>query len=227
MNPTKRTSGLRKVILAGTVGLIGLTGGLAASSASASAQSSAPSNAASTAVTSDGSGAADSGTTGAVGHPQLGTPVARLTTEQIDCLTSQGITKPQGEPTEAQRQALQDAATACGIDLPTPGSFTNGAGGPGSIANHDGTGADAQAGTASSNAQLGEHIGRRLAELSTDQQDCLTSNGVTKPQGQPTEAQRQALRDAAKACGIEIPTSAPTGLPTSAPTMADASTTAG
>jgi hypothetical protein len=179
MNTTKHPSKLRKAIFAGTVGLIGLTGGLAASSASASASS-----ATTTTTTAATTAASGTGTAGSnVVHPQLGTRVARLTSDQIDCLTAQGITKPQGEPTATQRQELRDAAKTCGIDLPEPGSITKHSDGPGSFT--PGTGGRGP-------TVNGSGSGRNSAT------------------GLPTEAQRQAVRDAAKARGLDGRASLPT-----------------
>lgn len=41
-----------------------------------------------------------------------------LTEAQRACLSSQGIEKPSGRPTQAQRQAFEVAAKECGITLP-------------------------------------------------------------------------------------------------------------
>ena len=41
-----------------------------------------------------------------------------LTAEQKTCLTNAGITKPEGRPTQAMRDAFKAAAETCGITLP-------------------------------------------------------------------------------------------------------------
>ncbi|MEI8082754.1 MAG: hypothetical protein WCI74_13020, partial [Actinomycetes bacterium] len=45
-----------------------------------------------------------------------------LTAEQQACLTAQGVTKPDGRPTDAQRTAFEAAAKVCNITLPTRGA---------------------------------------------------------------------------------------------------------
>ena len=83
-------SKIRTLIAAGTIGVVGLTGVVAANAA------------------------------GAIGTNQNSTQsVPRLTTEEKACLAAQGITKPQGRPTAEQRAAITEAATNCGITLPT------------------------------------------------------------------------------------------------------------
>lgn len=105
---------------------------------------------------------------------------AQMGDEQRQCLTDAGLARPTGRPTVEQRQALRDAAEECGITVPDRGA--RGAG----------------------------HAGRggRFANLSDEQRQCLTDAGVTRPTGRPTVEQRQALRDAAADCGIEIPATA-------------------
>ncbi len=44
--------------------------------------------------------------------------------------------------------------------------------------------------------------------LSDEQKACLEEQGLERPEGRPTEAQREEFRAAAEACGIELPTCA-------------------
>ncbi|MBJ7381094.1 MAG: hypothetical protein JHC66_00780, partial [Acidimicrobiia bacterium] len=53
-----------------------------------------------------------------------------LTDEQRACLTEAGITKPEGRPTQAERDAMKAAAETCGITLPTRPSAGPGLGAP-------------------------------------------------------------------------------------------------
>ena len=108
-----------------------------------------------------------------------GTGSGRLTAEQKTCMASQGVSRPEGTPTAEQRQAIVEAATNCGITLPT------------------GRGRFAQ----------------RAAQLTQEQRDCLTSNGISKPDHRLYAEERTAfksqLRAAAETCGIQRP-AAPT-----------------
>jgi len=110
----------------------------------------------------------------------------RLTDEQRQCLAEAGVTKPEGEPTEAQRDAMRAAAESCGITLPDrdgPGPR-----GPWGRRDHDRDGERGERGH-----------GPRLTD---EQRQCLEDAGVTRPEGRPTEAQRDAMRAAAESCGI-------------------------
>jgi hypothetical protein len=138
-----KTTKIRTLIAAGTIGAIGLTGVVAANAA------------------------------GAVGTGGNTTPAkARLTAEQKTCMTEQGITKPEGRPTVEQRAAIIDAAKNCGIDIPSRRA----------------------------------RIASRLAQLTPEQRECLVDNGVTRPQRPLTAEQRaefkQQLKTAAQTCGI-------------------------
>ena len=93
-----------------------------------------------------------------------------LTDEQKTCLTDAGITKPEGRPTQAERDAMKAAAETCGITLPT----------------------------------RPDHAGRGL-NLTDEQKTCLTDAGITKPEGRPTQAERDAMKAAAETCGITLP----------------------
>ncbi|CAB5026981.1 MAG: hypothetical protein F2894_08530 [Actinobacteria bacterium] len=53
-----------------------------------------------------------------------------LTDEQKTCLTDAGITKPEGRPTQAERDAMKAAAETCGITLPARPSAEPGLGSP-------------------------------------------------------------------------------------------------
>jgi len=147
---TVKPTKFRTLIAAGTLGVVGLTGIVAANAAGAI-------------------GTGGSTTSGA----------GRLTAEQKECMSLQGITKPEGRPTAEQREAIATAAANCGITLP---------------------------------ARKGP-VGRRIARLTQEQRDCLTSNGVTKPDHRLSAEERAAfkaqLQAAAQTCGIPAPT-APT-----------------
>ena len=93
-----------------------------------------------------------------------------LTDTQKACLTDAGITKPEGRPTQAERDAMKAAAEACGITLPT----------------------------------RPDHAGGRL-NLTDTQKTCLTDAGITKPEGRPTQAERDAFKAAAETCGVTPP----------------------
>ena len=97
-----------------------------------------------------------------------------LTDEQQTCLTEAGITKPEGRPTQAERDAFKAAAETCGITLPTR------------------------------QGHAGHHRGGRL-NLTDEQKTCLTEAGITKPEGRPTQAERDAFKAAAETCGITLP----------------------
>jgi hypothetical protein len=114
---------------------------------------------------------------------------APLTDDQKQCLANQGVTLPTkpadgtrpAPPTDAERQALRAAAVACGLAV----GDGPGVGGPG---------------------------GHRPM-FTDDQKQCLADHGVTlptkpadgTPPAPPTDAERQALRAAAEACGIMPP----------------------
>ena len=49
-----------------------------------------------------------------------------------------------------------------------------------------------------------DHAGRGL-NLTDEQKTCLTDAGITKPEGRPTQAERDAMKAAAEACGITLP----------------------
>lgn len=89
MNASK----VKTFVAAGALGAVALTGLFAANAAGA--------------LGSGGGGGTKSG------------PIAGLSAEQKSCLTSQGITRPQSKPTAEQRQAIIEAATNCGITVPT------------------------------------------------------------------------------------------------------------
>ena len=93
-----------------------------------------------------------------------------LTDAQKTCLTDAGITKPEGRPTQAERDAFKAAAETCGITLPT----------------------------------RPDDAGGRL-NLTDTQKTCLTDAGITKPEGRPTQAERDAFKAAAQTCGITLP----------------------
>ncbi|MFM7616802.1 MAG: hypothetical protein ACKO72_05000 [Actinomycetes bacterium] len=107
----------------------------------------------------------------------IGHAMTDLTAEQRQCLADAGVTKPEGEPTQAERDAFKAAAESCGIDLP-------GRDGPG-----EGMGRG--------------HRGPGL-RLTAEQRQCLADAGVTRPEGRPTEDQRAAMRSAAESCGITL-----------------------
>lgn len=84
-----KTTKIRTLIAAGTIGIVGLTGVVAASAASAA------------------------GTNGSAAAAKT-----RLTAEQKECMSAQGITRPEGRPTADQRTAILEAAENCGITVP-------------------------------------------------------------------------------------------------------------
>ncbi|MFN0028542.1 MAG: hypothetical protein ACKV2O_15380 [Acidimicrobiales bacterium] len=99
-----------------------------------------------------------------------------LTAAERQCLTDQGLTRPETKPTAEQRQAARAAFDACGIEHPV---------------------ARARA-------------GRFVRNLTQEQRDCLKAElGVPAGEGQRprlgTPEARQALQDAAGACGITLP----------------------
>lgn len=106
-------------------------------------------------------------------------PRLQVTQEQRDCMAEQGYERPlAGElRTREQRQAFRDAAETCGIDLPA-GFFRHAA---------------------------RRHARHWYRNLTGEQRQCLTDQGVERPQGRPTPDAVQAFRDAAAACGIELP----------------------
>lgn len=135
-------------------------------------------------------------------------PPRGLSDEDRACLEEQGVTLPEverdenGRPTgrpdlsDEEKEALRDAAEACGIERPFP---------------HRGP-------------------GRLLGSLSDEQRACLEENGVELPEvrtdedGNPVppverpelsqeerEARREAFREAAETCGIELPEGCPGG----------------
>ena len=53
-------------------------------------------------------------------------------------------------------------------------------------------------------ADAGHHRGGRL-NLTDTQKACLTDAGITKPEGRPTQAERDAFKAAAETCGITLP----------------------
>lgn len=109
---------------------------------------------------------------------------ARLTQEQRQCLAEQGIEKPNGRPTASERQARRKALAACGIEK--PGNHSGRWGGQG---NH--------------------RRGGFFAGLTPQQRQCLAGRGIGKPTGWGSKSEhralREAVREAAGACGIELP----------------------
>lgn len=105
----------------------------------------------------------------------------RITDEQRQCMADAGFERPLAGQlrTREQRQAFRDAAEGCGIDLP-PGFFRNAA------------------------RHRARHWYRNLTD---EQRQCLADQGVERPaRGErPTPDQIQAFRDAAAACGIDLP----------------------
>ncbi|MEY3690979.1 MAG: hypothetical protein RJB57_634, partial [Actinomycetota bacterium] len=47
-------------------------------------------------------------------------------------------------------------------------------------------------------------VWKRFAKLSAEQQACLAANGLKKPAGRPTQAQRKQLRSLAAGCGVTL-----------------------
>lgn len=47
-------------------------------------------------------------------------------------------------------------------------------------------------------------VWKRFSKLSAEQQACLATNGLSKPAGRPTQAQRKKLRTLAATCGVTI-----------------------
>lgn len=111
--------------------------------------------------------------------PEGGRP--RLTEEQRQCLADQGYERPLAGQlrTREQREAFRAAAEECGIDLPD-GAFRRAA---------------------------RRHARAWWRNLTEEQRQCLRDQGLERPaRGErPTAEQRQAFRDAAEACGIDLP----------------------
>jgi hypothetical protein len=149
---------IRTVIAAAALGAIAITGVFAVSTAGAQTNDAAPA-------------------TSPRGF------IKNLTQDQKDCLTAQGITRPDHRPTTEEREALKTqlkaAADTCGITLPAPRAHG---------------------------------LRRRLAALTQDQKDCLKANGITRPDHRPTTEEREALKTqlkaAAETCGIPVPAGA-------------------
>lgn len=113
--------------------------------------------------------------------PEGGRP--RLTEEQRQCMADHGYERPLAGQlrTQEQRQAFRDAAEECGIDLPA-GAFRHAA---------------------------RRHARQWWRDLTDEQRQCLRDQGVERPHGRPTQDQVQAFRDAADACGVDLPGGAP------------------
>ena len=142
--------------------------------------------------------AADSGTDGATATSRPARPA--LTDAQQACLATAGFAPPAkptdgsrpAPPTAAQREALQQAAAACGVTLPAG----RGPGGPGAPGGPGGLGGP-----------------RRGPALTDAQKACLANAGLTPPAkptdgsrpAPPTAAQREALQQVAAACGVTLP----------------------
>lgn len=47
-------------------------------------------------------------------------------------------------------------------------------------------------------------VWKRFSKLTAEQQACLAANGLKKPAGRPTQAQRKQLRALAASCGVTI-----------------------
>lgn len=47
-------------------------------------------------------------------------------------------------------------------------------------------------------------VWKRFSKLSADQQACLAANGLKRPVGRPTQAQRKQLRALAAGCGVTL-----------------------
>ena len=86
-------------------------------------------------------------------------------------MCSSDLPEPGTEPTQAQRDAMRQAAQDCGIQLPM------------------------------------RHRFERRFDLTDAQKACLQGKGLERPQPgtRPTDAQREALRQAAQDCGITLP----------------------
>ena len=54
------------------------------------------------------------------------------------------------------------------------------------------------------------------ARLTVEQKACMSAQGITKPEGRPTAEQRTAIVEAAKNCGITVPTGKAKAAPTKA-----------
>ncbi|MEN9595248.1 MAG: hypothetical protein RLY23_1731, partial [Actinomycetota bacterium] len=161
-----------------------------------------------------------SATSADAGHHRGGQ--LNLTDEQKTCLTEAGITKPEGRPTQAEREAFKAAAETCGITLPTrpdhagrelnltdeqktcltEAGITKPEGRP-TQAERDAFKAAAETCGITLPARP-ENAGGRL-NLTDTQKTCLTEAGITKPEGRPTQAERDAFKAAAETCGITLP----------------------
>ena len=65
-------------------------------------------------------------------------------------------------------------------------------------------GSSSTSSTTPSAAEAAPHHGRGL-NLTDTQKTCLTEAGITKPEGRPTQAERDAFKAAAETCGITPP----------------------
>ena len=65
-------------------------------------------------------------------------------------------------------------------------------------------GSSSTSSTTPSAAEAAPHHGRGL-NLTDTQKTCLTEAGITKPEGRPTQAERDAFKAAAETCGITLP----------------------
>jgi len=167
-----------------------------------------------------------SATSADAGHHRGGQ--LNLTDEQKTCLTDAGITKPaEGtKPTQAERDAFKAAAQTCGITLPTrpdhAGRELNLTDAQKTCLTDAGITKPAE-GTKPTQAERDafkaaaqtcgitlptrpDHAGREL-NLTDEQKTCLTEAGITKPaEGtKPTQAERDAFKAAAEACGVTPP----------------------
>ena len=106
-----------------------------------------------------------------------------LTADQRQCLTDNGVVKPDHKLTADERAAakanLQTAASNCGVTLPERPT-----------------------------AAKIKALRAELKALSTDQKACLSAQGITKPDHKLSATERQAayaaLESAAQTCGIAL-----------------------
>lgn len=161
-------------------------------------------------------------------HPSREHHMNKLTDAQKKCLADAGLTRPEGKPTDAQREAFHAAAKKCGITKPegmghggkhrpqltdaqkkclTDAGFTKPATRPTTPPTEEQRAAFKAAAekcgiTLPTGMGKGHHGGRH--QLTDAQKKCLTDAGITKPEGRPTAEHMTAMKAAAEKCGITM-----------------------
>jgi hypothetical protein len=155
-----KSTKFRTFIAAGALGAVAVTGLFAVSSAGAQ--------------TADQTAQAVQG---------RGAFIKSLSTDQRQCLKSNGVARPDHKLTAEERAAaianLKAAADTCGVTLPVRPAVAK-----------------------------AKQLRAEIKALSSDQKDCLKSNGIARPDHKLTKPERQAayaaLQSAAQTCGITL-----------------------